>query len=411
MRIRFRCLIFGAAALAASRSGAQPLRAGSLSNADAFSITAPHTVIDLAHPATDTGNLTTATVIWNTGGSPCPAAMKIKVFRPEAYDTFAFIAERGPFAVSAGTVTVTLSPPIPVEQGDLIAVAQLQSATQCGGVRYSSEGGGFRSAMLSGDVSGAVTLGDHNATLFEESISAQASGQAEVYAGTILGAGSIHGASGSNFKTSVQLFNPGGAEIRGRLVFHPIGVAGSSNDPSVSYDLAPNGIAHYDDLVASIGTSGLGSVDVLTQSSPPPLVVTRIFNDAGAAGTAGFSEPFIHPGDPVILRSFPFDIVNFLGPTDVQEYRVNFGVRSFRQGLKIQVTVIASDGSYSNYVTHQYGAEEYQQLSAKDFTGIDVPAGAAIQVQVLDGTGVVYMVTVDNVTNDTAIQIGDRRQS
>jgi hypothetical protein len=113
----------------------------------------------------------------------------------------------------------------------------------------------------------------------------------------------------------------------------------------------------------------------------------------------------------VILRSFPFDLAYFLGPADVQEYRVNFGVRSFRQGLKIQVAVIGSDGSQSGFVTHQYGADEYQQLNAKDFTGIDVPAGSVISVQVLDGTGVVYMVTVDNVTNDTAIQIGDRRQS
>lgn len=411
MRNASRCLALAATLLAASRSGAQPLRAGSLSNADAFTITAPHTILDLVHPVTDDGSLTSATVIWNTGGNPCASAVKIKVFRPLASDTFSLVAERGPFNVTAGILTFVLSPAIAVQEGDLIAVAQLESAAQCGGARFSSEGSGLRSAAFEGDVTGTVSLCQDNAVLFEESVSVQASGQAEVYAGTILGAGSIHGASGSNFKTSVQLFNPGTSEIRGRLVFHPIGVSGSSSDPSLSYDLAPNQGAHYDDFVAAIGTSGLGSVDVLTQSSPPPLVVTRIFNDAGADGTAGFSEPFIHPGDPVILRTFPYDLVYFLGPTDVQEYRVNFGVRSFRKGLKVQVTVIGSDGSQSSFVTHQFGAEEYQQLNAKDFTGIDVPAGATIEVQVLDGTGVVYMVTVDNVTNDTAIQIGDRRQS
>ena len=404
-------LFLSAALVFSPASGAQPLRVGSLSNADSFSLTAPHTTIDLVNPVTADGTLTTATVIWNNGGSPCASAMKIKVFRPGSFDTFTLIAERGPFNVTAGTLTVALSPPIPVLEGDLIAVAQLEAANLCGGVRFSSQGTGLRSATFSGDVTGTVSLGDHGAVLFEDSLSAQASGQAEVYAGTIPGAGSAQSPSGSSFRTAVQLFNPGVAEIRGRLVFHPMGISGTPDDPSIPYDLPPSGSAHYDDLVAAMGTSGLGSLDVLTQSSPPPLVVARVFNDNGAAGTAGFSEPFVHPGDPTILRSFPFDLAYFLGPTDTTRFRTNFGVRGFRDGVKLSVTVVAADGSGLSFVTHQYGPEVFEQLSPKDFTGIDLPDGATVQVQILEGNGVVYMVTVDNVTNDTAIQIGDRRRS
>jgi hypothetical protein len=194
-----------------------------------------------------------------------------------------------------------------------------------------------------------------------------------------------------------------------------MGVSGTSSDPSVAYDLAPGTSTHFDDLVAAAGTSGLGSLDVLTQASPPPLVVTRVFNDAGAGGTSGFSEPLIHPGDPTVLRGGGLalnDLAYFLGPNDTAAFRTNFGIRGFRDGVKLVAGVVRPGGAgFLSLANHQYGPDEFVQLSAKDFAGIDLPAGAVVLVQIVEGSGVVYMVTVDNVTNDTAIQIGDRRRS
>lgn len=90
------------------------------------------------------GSVTSATFGWSN--SPCPAAVKIKFFRPFSRGTptlgFTFLTERGPFDVTeplAGdtfngapraTQTVALDPPVPLQAGDIIAVANL---TDCGG--------------------------------------------------------------------------------------------------------------------------------------------------------------------------------------------------------------------------------------------------------------------------------------
>ncbi|HET7451700.1 MAG TPA: hypothetical protein VFL12_03090 [Thermoanaerobaculia bacterium] len=414
MKSGFRILVSSAALLLASAAVGQPVRIGTLSNAGASDLTGPVTQVDLTHPATADGVLTTATVYWQEGAGPCTQAMKIKVFRLVDDDDLEFVDERGPFDVATGLVTVALSPPLAVAKGDLIGVSEIREDL-CGGALLGSEASGFHSVSVEGDVTAPFSLCDPHASLWEESVLVQASGEAEVYAGTVPGAGSAHGASGGDFKTAVQLYNPGNSEIRGRLVFHPMGVSGSSTDPSIAYDLAPGTGAHFDDLVASAGASGLGSLDVLTQGSPPPLVVTRVFNDAGAAGTSGFSEPLVRPGDPTIPRGDGvalYDQVYFLGPTDTAAFRANFGIRSFRDGVKLAAAVVRPGGvGFLSIANHQYGPDFFVQLSPKDFTGIDLPAGAVILVQIVEGSGVVYMVTVDNVTNDTAIQIGDRRRS
>jgi hypothetical protein len=104
------------------------------------------TILDLAGAANLDGSLTTATFGWTTG--PCPAAVKIKVFRralipvPTGEVFYNAVAERGPYDVpSLGdppppfpfpvvVATVTLDPPVAVRRGDLIGITRL---TPCGG--------------------------------------------------------------------------------------------------------------------------------------------------------------------------------------------------------------------------------------------------------------------------------------
>jgi hypothetical protein len=411
MRLSREFFGFAGAILLAGMSTAQTLEVGSLSNADSFTIVEPLTAIDLAHPATAAGSLTTATLIWNTGGSPCSAAVKIKVFRPFHNDTFDMIAQRGPFNVSPGTLTFALSPPIAVQAGDLIGFAQLRSANDCGGGRFSADVSGVHSFIVPGDPTGTVSLCDEGAATYFESIAVEASGQPETYGGTITGAGSAHGAAGSNFKTAMQLLNTGSSTSRGRLVFHPIGVSASASDPSLAYTLSSGEARNFDDVVAAIGTTGLGSIDVMIQSSPVPLIVTRVFNDAGSGGTAGFSEPLVHPDDPSVLQAANLDTVFFVAPPDLARFRVNFGVRSFSRGVKLSI-LTATPGGGSGATTRTYGPNVFDQRAANDFAGgVTVGGGAIVEVQVLEGSAVVYMVTVDNTTNDTAIQIADRRRS
>jgi len=82
------------------------------------------------------GPVDTATFAWSS--SPCPAAVKIKFFRPVSADgvriRFDFVAERGPFDVLATSPlkehTVPLNPPVALFAGDVIALTNL---TACGG--------------------------------------------------------------------------------------------------------------------------------------------------------------------------------------------------------------------------------------------------------------------------------------
>ena len=137
------------------------------------------TIVDTFAAANFDGQLTTAVFGWSA--SPCPAAAKLKIFRPSSSlvffhyplpTSFAFVAERGPFDVTAplmnsqspyqpyATQTVALNPPLDVLAGDLIGITNL---TACGGPTYQRRvpfelgpppGGSF---TVSGDVTSTVS--------------------------------------------------------------------------------------------------------------------------------------------------------------------------------------------------------------------------------------------------------------
>src|SRR3954470_15555595 len=93
----------------------------------------PFTMIDLSHPATADGPVASASVQW--GGGSCTAAFKVKFLRPSSslsLTTFTLVAERGPFTAIAGRNQLTLTPPVNVKAGDLIAVTSLVTYPTCG---------------------------------------------------------------------------------------------------------------------------------------------------------------------------------------------------------------------------------------------------------------------------------------
>jgi len=107
------------------------------------------TNVDLVYPANLTGTVSQATFGWSN--SPCPAAVKIKFFRPTApgnpQPAFSFLAERGPFDVTEPVQTsnsnlpaviqrVTLDPPVALRPGDVIAITNL---TSCGGPTFNGQ--------------------------------------------------------------------------------------------------------------------------------------------------------------------------------------------------------------------------------------------------------------------------------
>jgi hypothetical protein len=121
--------------------------------------------------ATLGGQASTATFGWS--GGPCPAAVKIKFFRPtlsgETIVSYEFVAERGPFDVQAPVgpppfgspaviQTVPLNPSVSLLRGDAIAITNL---TDCGGPTYTSLPLGFPPSaptafVVPGDVTRSV---------------------------------------------------------------------------------------------------------------------------------------------------------------------------------------------------------------------------------------------------------------
>jgi len=95
---------------------------------------------------------------------------------------------------------------------------------------------------------------------------------------------SAPGASGSSFKTAVGLHNPSASPMSGILIFRSQAVPGSSADPTFPYTLNPYETFDDADLLATIGRTGLGSLDLVATSGSIPVVETRIYNDAQPSG-------------------------------------------------------------------------------------------------------------------------------
>lgn len=407
---RLSGLMFAAALIALARHSIAAISIGSLGNAEEFTFTtSPATLVDLAHGATADGSVTSATVDWS--GGTCANAFKIKFFRLSV-GGLAYLGERGPFSSANGFVTVSLSPAMVLKAGDLIGVSQL--APGCGGPILTTDGAGFRTAHFSGDVKSNITFG--TASIDTESVAVQAVGGAtEVYSGTVVGVGSAQGAASSNFKTAVQLSNPGFLTIRGHLVFHPIGHSASPADPSLAYTLAPSQTISYADIVASMGTSGLGSLDVFTNASSPPIVITRVFNDAGSAGTFGYSEPVVHPDDVFVLHDYPNEGISesttLVTPADVSKFRFNVGVRSLSAGATLAIEVDDAGGGFLTSLTRTYAADDFELTSGQDFLGgLAIGPNQTIQIRVTSGSAIVCGIPVENASNDTSFQLGDRRR-
>ena len=228
----------------------------------------------------------------------------------------------------------------------------------------------------------------------------------EALAGYIPVAGSTAGSAGSFFRTSVQIHNPYSGVISGRFVFHPAGVPASASDPTMGYALAPGQTFAWNDVVAAMGLTGLGSFDVWAGGSGPPVIVTRIFNDAGDAGTSGFTEPFV-PVDDVGLTGTTGSYTGvLLGPYIVSRYRYNVGLRTVGGPVHVDVRVLDGAGTLVHETSQDYPAEYFVQTTVTDFlNGFALGDNHSLVITFSGGGGlIIYGATVDNTTNDPSAQ-------
>lgn len=368
----------------------------------------PMTIVDLAHPAEANGTLTEATVRWQPGSPAvtCSDAFKLKFLRPGAtlgaYET---VAERGPFAATAtGFVDVDLTPPVSIRAGDLIAITQLKSGTQCGGVMTGTTDTPGVLLTFNSDIpaSGSFAGGTLDSS---GALAVRAANSVEVLDGVIVAAGAAEGAFNSFFRTSLQLSNQDDYTVRGKLVFHAARAVGASTDPAISYVIPAHGTVTFDDVVAQMGLSGLGSFDIVTRHSSMPGFVTRVFNDLGAAGTLGFVEPVQRTGSELVSG----EVGQFPTPSDPAHFRMNVGVRTLSRGATVSVAEYAPDGSQiTTNVVKTYPVNYFEQVPLSQFLGVDPVANGLIRIRVTQGSIMVYGSTTDNRTNDSFVTFANR---
>ena len=210
------------------------------------------------------------------------------------------------------------------------------------------------------------------------------------------GAGSTAGGGGANFRTELQLANPSDSAIGGWLVLRPAVIARR-------YEIAPRAMLSFADVVADLGGSGLGSIDILADGFILPVVVARAYDDQ-PEGTTGVGVPAVTPAELLTREGGGTLIV----PRDLERYRFNVGVRTVAETV-MTLVVRGSGGIERHARTLSLGENHFGQQPGDAFAGIDLDAGDTIEVIVESGSAVVYATTVDAGTNDSSIQVLTRR--
>lgn len=361
---------------------------------------APLTIISMGRPALEDGTVNRATVIWT--GAPaagCADAFEIKFFRPAAGGGLQVFAERGPFNAVQGINNVTFNSVI-VTTGDLIGITQLLTVN-CGGVVNRRTDRTEVWGSVPRDPAVGTTVDDDLEITHGLVPSLRASSDPAPVHGYLPVVGSTQGGFGSLFKTSVQLTNRGSATITGRLVFHRAGESAGATDPSIAYALAPNETRSIEDVVVAAGTTGIGSMDLVTTSGYPPDVTARIYNDQGAAGTAGFTEELMTPFQA--MRRFERGSLTI--PSDMTNFRMNVGIRTIEPTTVDIIQYTAAGELTAVLLERSYPANYFEQVTASQFLG-DAPVspGGYIVVQIESGSAFIYSAVTNNRTNDGAIR-------
>lgn len=216
-------------------------------------------------------------------------------------------------------------------------------------------------------------------------------------------AGSVRGAFDSNFKTEVQINNRSAQAMKGMLVFHPAGRSGDEHDPSVAYSLEPNQTLHFEDLVAHLGQSGLGSIDVLVEGKGVPTIVARAYDDKGDGGTTGATIAPVRVEDALVAG----ESSTLIAPADRQRFRFNIGVRTLT-ATTVDVEIYNDSGVKRKTTTLTFPADYFVQNSADALLGETIVANEAVVFHVKEGSVIVYGTTTDNATNDPSVQIAPK---
>ena len=407
--------------LAMTLLGAGSARAISLTMGNAGTATAQGdttfggaaTLVDLNHPATATGSITTVQIAWYS--NPCPSAGKIKIFH-RAGNTMIPAAEEsfGVPASSAQSFSITLGTPLPVNQGDYLGVYYTGT---CGGPSVDTRPFTGTYLLLSGSGQPEPTT----PVTFDPALDARPGALAiaatgivtEFRAGVIPGVGSGLGSNGSHFKTSLQMIaHPFGGDVTGKLVFHTVGVGGSASDPSTPFTIPQGHALAFDDVVTAMGQTGFGTIDlVVSAGSTVPVTIARVYNQTEDGGTAGLGEELVNTSGEaasggLAIQVIPAGFTGFMsGPPNTENTRFNVGVRTLDLGASVQYVLKDAAGNTLANANQLLPPNYFNQQDAAVLFGLSgIGANDYVEVTVSTGSAIVYGSSTDGTTNDPSVQ-------
>ncbi|HEX8172950.1 MAG TPA: hypothetical protein VF824_20615 [Thermoanaerobaculia bacterium] len=372
----------------------------------------PLTYIDFSRPVTADGTVSEVTLRW-ISNAPCSEEIKFRFFRPGAggpLGALELVGTAGPFTsanpaapgVFPDNNVLRLSfPAIAVKRGDVLAVTQMKPA--CGGAGVVTGRPEDVLYQTSADFNGGALSASNTIVRSGFRLNAAAHTSAFRHVGVIPVAGSTAGAFGSFFRTEVTITNPSPFGMGVALVFHPAGRSADPADARKNTLLVGNETRTYTDVVATMGQTGLGSIDVLTTGFTP-VITARIYNDAGSAGTSGFTEEVVTSYDAIKSGAY----ADFSIPADLTNYRVNVGVRTLDQSTTFVVTVFDATGTLVGTTTERtVEANYFEHIPLSAFLeGVTPPAGGFARIQITSGgPATFYTATTDNRTNDGSLKM------
>lgn len=410
MRTIFAILVI----LVAASLAAQPLTVGTqivdLGGTATITNGGPVTYVNLSAGATKTGTVNKATVAWSAS---CSNGFKV-IFLRQTFNSvaaFTLVASRGPFNAVSGRNEVTLSPPVNVNQGDFIGVVQLQPLATCGSVLVQTFGNpnvGYHLITTADMSTTSGTIGGSTTYSSGYTFGAIAYESNPVLVRILPAAGAAPGAT-AFFRTALQMLNSTTNTITGNLVFHKQLQPAAITDPSLPFSLSPGQSIAYPDIIASMGSTGVGSLDIVTNGGNAPIATARVFSDGGSAGTSGFSEEALDPNDALDFFSRGILLI----PPDLTNFRMNIGVRTLDTGATLTVSTYDSAGVLKGTRTlPAYGPNVFDQVPVATFTGLSsVPPGGfmLISFNVFGGRAFVYSSVIDNRTSDSTYRLADIR--
>ncbi|HSP32736.1 MAG TPA: hypothetical protein VLU46_00295 [Thermoanaerobaculia bacterium] len=259
-------------------------------------------------------------------------------------------------------------------------------------------------AILGGGIQSVLTTSDACTEPINVKLAADAEFRALTRKAIVPVVGSVAGAFGSRFKTSLKLTATGGLQ-KGWIVYHPAGAVAKASDPSVRYDL--NGLGAsvaFDDIVAQLGATGVGSLDIVPDddaSSVIPEVEVRLYNDT-PAGTFGTSTTAVFPFDYLHAPTMTLRI-----PAD--GFRINAGVRTLT-ATRAKALIYGAEGRLRTFVDLAWPADSVAFGTVDQIIRAKVAPGETV-ILYFDGSAIPFYTITENRTNDPDLVVARPAQS